>query len=32
MRVDDGVVKSFEREPDNAKVTVSGAPAVLGAL
>jgi peroxiredoxin len=32
MRVEDGVVKSFEREPDNAKVTVSGAPAVLATL
>jgi peroxiredoxin len=32
MRVDDGVVKSFEREPDNGKVTVTGATAVLGAL
>jgi peroxiredoxin len=32
MRVDNGIVKSFEREPDNGKVTITGAPAVLGAL
>lgn len=32
MRVEDGVVKSFERETDNSKVTVTGATAVLGAL
>ena len=32
MRVDDGVVKSFDQAPDNSKVTVTGAPAVLARL
>jgi len=32
MRVDDGVVKSLDLEPDNGKVTVSGAPAVMERL
>ena len=32
MLVDDGVVKSFDQEPDNSKVTVTGAPAVLAWL
>jgi peroxiredoxin len=32
MLVDDGLVKTFDREPDNGKVTVSGAPAILARL
>jgi peroxiredoxin len=32
MRVDDGVVKSLDLEPDNAKVTVSAADAILARL